>query len=125
MEYLGEILKGMIIGVANIMPGVSGSALAVSMGIYDKILEAMSQIVSQTKKSLKTLFPYFAGALAGVLGLSFVIEGLFDAWPLQTNFTFIGLILGGVPAVGKNRFFCLPGRKLFFLLPERLQGLIR
>ena len=102
INYAGEILKGMVIGVANIMPGVSGSALAVSMGVYDEILGAISQIFAQTKKSVKTLFPYVAGALAGVLGLSFAIEWMFETWPLQTNLTFIGLILGGLPAVAKK-----------------------
>ena len=102
MEYLNEIFKGMIIGVANIMPGVSGSALAVSMGVYDQILGAISRVFTDTKRSVKTLLPYVIGAVSGVLGLSFAIEWLFEVWPLQTNLTFIGLILGGIPAVAKR-----------------------
>lgn len=102
MGFAKGMIKGMLIGVANIMPGVSGSALAVSMGVYDEILGAISGIFKDTGKNSRILAPYFVGAMAGVLGLSFVIEWLFETWPLQTNLTFIGLILGGLPAVAKR-----------------------
>lgn len=115
MEYVSEVLKGMVIGVANIMPGVSGSALAVSMGVYDQILSAISQVLKDTKRSIKTLLPYVIGAVSGVLGLSFVIEWLFEVWPLQTNLTFIGLILGGIPAVSR-RAVRKDGKKSSYLI---------
>ena len=38
MNYLKEILRGIFIGVANIIPGVSGGTMMVSMGIYEKII---------------------------------------------------------------------------------------
>lgn len=99
MNYVKEMLKGILIGVANIMPGVSGSALAISMGIYDTILNAITDIVKDTRKSVKILLPYILGAAFGVAGLTFVIEYLFTAYPFQTSMVFVGLILGGFPMV--------------------------
>lgn len=99
MHSLSDLLKGVIIGVANILPGVSGSALAVSMGIYGSIIHAITNFPKQPKKSLQTLLPYILGALCGVIGLSFTIEYLFSHYPLHTSLLFMGLILGGVPSI--------------------------
>ncbi len=96
------ILKGMVIGVANIIPGVSGGTMAVSMGIYDKIIHAATHIVSEFKESMRLLVPVLAGAALGIVALARVIEAMFDRIPFQTNLLFIGLILGGLPAVVKK-----------------------
>lgn len=101
-SFLKDILKGIIIGVANIIPGVSGGTLAVSMGVYDKIISSITQFIKSPKKSIWTLLPYGIGAIIGIIALSFGIEWLFLHYPLQTNFFFIGLILGSVPIIYKN-----------------------
>lgn len=95
--FIKQILKGTIIGVANIIPGVSGGTLAVSMGIYDQIIESITQFFKQPKKSIITLLPYGIGAVIGIIGLSFCIEWLFKYFPLATNLFFIGLIIGSLP----------------------------
>ena len=97
-----NILKGIVIGIANIIPGVSGGTLAVSMGIYDKIISSVTNIRKNFKQSVVFLFPIFLGALFSIAALSFIIELLFDQFPLQTNFLFIGLIIGGLPGILKN-----------------------
>lgn len=94
-----DILKGIIIGVANIIPGVSGGTLAVSMGIYSKIIGSITNLFKDFKNSVKTLFPYAVGMILGIAVFSFVITYLFDNFPIPTNFLFIGLILGGVPII--------------------------
>ena len=99
MFSLSDLCKGILVGAANILPGISGSALAVSMGIYGQIIHAITHILKEPKESLKTLFPYLLGALCGVIGLSFTIEYLFAHYPLQTSLIFMGLILGGVPSL--------------------------
>ncbi len=99
MDYLSQIIKGTLIGTANILPGISGGTLAISMGVYEQILHALTHLHKETKKSLSTLFPYILGILGGIVGLSFTMEYFFDTWPLQTNLTFMGLIFGGLPAV--------------------------
>lgn len=102
MKIFLDILRGCAIGIANIIPGVSGGTLAVSMGIYDKILEAVTGLFKQFKKSLLTLLPYGIGVVIGLVGLSLGIEYLFAHFPLPTALLFIGLILGGVPVIFRH-----------------------
>lgn len=94
-----ELLKGAVIGVANIIPGVSGGTMAVSLGIYDKLIHAITHIVKEFKESIKTLLPIILGAGLGIGVLTFVINFLLKVFPVQTNFLFIGLILGGLPII--------------------------
>lgn len=97
-----NIIKGIIIGIANIIPGVSGGTMAVSMGIYDKLIHCVTHLFSEFKKSVKFLIPIFIGAAIGLVGLSFAIEYMFAHFPLPTNLLFIGLIVGGLPAIWKK-----------------------
>ena len=99
MKLLIEVVKGIFMGVANIIPGVSGGTMAVSMGIYDDIIFAVTHLHSQFKKSIKTLLPYLLGMVVGLVGLAQIIGILLDNYNMQTNFAFIGLILGGLQAI--------------------------
>lgn len=94
-----DILKGIIIGIANVIPGVSGGTLAVSMGIYDKIIGSITNMFKNFKSSVKILFPYAIGMALGIIVFSFVITFLFEKFPIPTNFMFVGLILGGLPII--------------------------
>jgi len=94
-----NILKGMVIGVANIIPGVSGGTMAVSMGIYDKLIHCLTHLFKELKKNLKFLIPIFIGAGIALVGLTFIIEPAFEYFPLQTSCLFIGLIVGGLPSI--------------------------
>lgn len=96
------ILKGVMMGVANIIPGVSGGTMAVSMGIYDKIIHAATHLVSEFKKSMKLLLPIVLGMALGIVVLARILEYMFARVPLQTNLLFIGLIIGGLPAITKK-----------------------
>lgn len=96
MNMFKNIIKGMMIGIANIMPGVSGGTLAVSMGIYDKLIHCITHILSEFKESMKFLLPIFAGAGIALVALTFVIEALFQYYPIPTNLLFIGLIVGWI-----------------------------
>ncbi len=102
MKLVLEILRGMVIGLANIIPGVSGGTMMVSMGIYDTIICSVTHLFKQFKKSILTLLPYAAGMVVALVSLSFVITWAFDNYPLPTNTLFIGLILGGLPAIFKQ-----------------------
>lgn len=99
MKFVFDLLKGMVIGLANIIPGVSGGTMMVSMGIYDNIISSITHIFKDFKKSVLTLLPYFIGMGAGIVGLSFLITYLFEHFPLQTALLFIGLIVGGIPLI--------------------------
>ena len=76
MKYLIDILKGVVIGVANAIPGVSGGTMMVSMGIYDDIIYCITHLFKQFKKSVLMLLPYFIGMAVGIVGLAFAIQYL-------------------------------------------------
>lgn len=96
MKLLNQILRGAVIGVANIIPGVSGGTMMVSMGIYDTLIHCITHLFSDFKKSIKTLLPYAIGMLVGIVALASLLTFLFDHYPLPTYTAFIGLILGGL-----------------------------
>ncbi len=97
-----NILKGALIGVAAILPGVSGGTLMVAMGLYDKLIHCINYLFSELKENIKFLTPILIGAAIGFVCLSFTIEPAFKYFPLPTNFLFIGLILGGLPSISEN-----------------------
>lgn len=97
-----DILKGVVMGIANIIPGVSGGTMAVSMGIYDRIIHAVTHLFSEFKQSMKVLIPIGIGIVLAIVAGARIIECMFENIPFQTNLLFIGLILGGLPAMGKK-----------------------
>ena len=99
MKFILELFKGMVIGLANIIPGVSGGTMMVSMGIYDTLIHCITHLFKEFKKSIKTLLPYLLGMVAAIGALSFALKWAFGNYPLPTNTLFIGLILGGLPAI--------------------------
>lgn len=102
MNTICAILKGILIGIASIIPGVSGGTIAVSMGVYDQIIYAVSHLHKDWKNSLKILFPYGIGVCLAVTFFSFAASFLFTRYPGPTTLTFLGLILGGIPSIWKQ-----------------------
>ncbi len=102
MKWFLDVLRGMVIGLANVIPGVSGGTMMVSMGIYDKLIWSINHLFKKFKECFKILLPYLVGmALAIVLG-AFALKAAFRDYPLPTNTLFIGLILGSLPFILKE-----------------------
>ena len=99
MNFILDMLKGAVIGIANVIPGVSGGTMAVSMGIYNKLIFSVSHLFSQFKKSIRTLLPILIGCVIGIVCFTYAIKYLLTNQPLPTCLTFLGLILGGVPVL--------------------------
>ena len=97
-----NVLKGMLIGIANIIPGVSGGTMAVSMGIYDRLISCISHPFKDFKNNVLFLIPIVLGMGLAIVASAFGIDYLFETFPLQTNLLFIGLILGSLPAIYKK-----------------------
>lgn len=118
MKFLKDILKGVVIGVANAIPGVSGGTMMVSMGVYDDIIYCITHLFTQIKKSIMILLPYFIGMAVGIVGLAFSIKSLYANFPFQTSMVFIGLIIGGVPMLYEHvkKTSIKVGHILLFLL---------
>ena len=73
-----KLLQGMVVGIANIIPGVSGGTMMVAMGLYDKLIHAITHLKSEFKNSMKLLIPIFIGAGAAIVILSRLFEFLLD-----------------------------------------------
>lgn len=97
-----DILKGMVIGIANVIPGVSGGTMMVAMGIYDKLIYCITHLFSEFKKNLKFLVPIVIGMALAIVLSSFTIEKMFESFPFQTSLFFVGLVIGGLPIMWKN-----------------------
>ncbi len=102
MKYIIDLLKGMVIGISNIIPGVSGGTMAVVMGIYDKIIYSVNNFFKDIKKNILFLGVLAIGAVTGILLFTNVIDYLIKNFNEQTNFFFIGLIVGTVPLLYKK-----------------------
>ena len=89
-------IKGFFMGIANIIPGVSGGTLAITMGIYEELIEAISHFFSKLKKNINFLIPIIIGALLSIVIGSKVIGYSLEEFPLPTILFFTGLILGGL-----------------------------
>ena len=63
-------IKGLIIGIGKILPGVSGSLMAISMKIYTPLLENINNFLKNPKKSIKFLFPILMGITISVIFFS-------------------------------------------------------
>ena len=70
MKHVILATKGFFIGIALIIPGLSGGTLAVYLGIYEKLLHAIGSIFSEFKKSITFLFPVFLGMGISVISLA-------------------------------------------------------
>ena len=96
---LKNICKGMLIGIANIIPGVSGGTMAVSMGIYDRLIRCISHPFKDLKNNILFLLPIALGMGIAIIASAFGIDYLFESFPVQTNLLFIGLIMGSLPTI--------------------------
>lgn len=102
-EFILNILRGIVIGISNVIPGVSGGTMMVSMGIYDRLILVLTHFVKRIKEAVALLVPILIGMLLAIaIFAKLFSEVLFPRFPLQTNLFFIGLILGGLPIIYKK-----------------------
>jgi putative membrane protein len=92
-----NFLKGIIISISQVVPGVSGGTIAMVLGIYDKLLHAVNNILSDFKNQYKILLQVGIGAVVGILIFSNLISILLEKYSIQLGYLFIGIILGGAP----------------------------
>lgn len=102
MKWFLDVLRGMVIGLANVIPGVSGGTMMVSMGIYDKLIWSINHLFKKFRECFRILLPYLVGMVAAIAIGSFALKAAFSNYPLPTNTLFIGLILGSLPFILKE-----------------------
>lgn len=92
-----DILYGAVIGSSMLIPGVSGGTMAIILGIYDRLISAVSGITKRPKENLPFLAFVFLGGLFGILLFSRAVLGMIEAYNRECMFFFIGTILGSIP----------------------------
>lgn len=134
-RFLFVFLKGSLIGGTLTVPGVSGGTMAIILGIYEPLIQAVNGAVKGEgrRKRLLFLLIFSVGALLGIFALSGVVTNLLACFPMPMLCFFIGAVAGGVPALLREMkqsvfrwyhfFFLLSGAGLVLLISMIPQGL--
>ena len=99
MKYVILALKGIAIGIANAIPGVSGGTIAVITKIYDELLESITPNIKKLIKNMPFLLPVGIGMIIGILLAAKVLAFLFETYNVPTQLFFMGIILGSMPMI--------------------------
>ena len=102
MKNIILLIKGFIMGIANIIPGVSGGTLALTLGIYEDFIKAISHFFSKLRENIKFLLPVGIGIVLSIVSMSRVIDYSYDHFPIPTMLFFMGLVVGGIPFLLKK-----------------------
>lgn len=116
MKYLFYMLKGLAVGVANIIPGVSGGTIALITGIFERLINAIKSFglgalrllikgnfkEFAKKTDLYFLISLFTGVIIAIVALARVFDFLFINYPIYLWSYFFGLVLASVYFVGKT-----------------------
>ena len=95
-------ILGLFIGIAIIVPGVSGSTVAIILGLYTGMLYAIGNILSDFKRAFAFLLPIGIGAVIGFLAGFIIIQKIFGDYMFVIVCLFVGLMIGAVPAILKE-----------------------
>ncbi len=101
-DFFYRMFCGVFLGISVIAPGISGSIMAVMMGIYDDLIGIISNPFKNFKKNFIYLLPMVIGAGVGMLALIQVLGFLFDNYPVPAYLLFMSLIAGSIPTVFKE-----------------------
>ena len=97
MKSILLIIKGFFIGLANVVPGVSGGTIALILGIYEKLINTISHFMKNIKENILFILPIGIGMILSILISSGIIDAAYKNYPLSTTLFFVGLVLGGIP----------------------------
>ena len=101
-DFFYRIFCGLFLGISVIAPGISGSIMAVMMGIYDDLINIISNPFKNFKKNFVYLLPMVIGAGISMLALVHVLDFLFEHYPVPAYLLFMSLIAGSIPTVIKE-----------------------
>lgn len=91
--------SGFVLGLAMVVPGVSGGVLAMALGIYEPMVAAIARPLKNWRQHLRFFVPLALGAGACVLLLSRVLQFFIEAYHVPTVYFFFGLVLAGLPPI--------------------------
>lgn len=96
---LARLILGLVVGIASIIPGLSGGVIAAALGLYEPAVRAIVNLRRDFKRSFFFLLPLGIGGIVGVLLFSRVMEYLFGQWSFFVTYAFLGLVIGSIPSL--------------------------
>lgn len=102
MKYLKTIINGVIIGTSMLLPGISGGTMAIMLGIYDRLISAVSNIFKDFKGNVLFLLQVAVGGALGMLLFSKIALLAVETFPFPMHYLFIGAIIGTIPVLYKK-----------------------
>lgn len=101
-NWIVAVLKGTLVGLAIVIPGVSGGSMLLTIGVYEDAVSITSKDKARRKAAIIKLIPYAIGIVIGVVALSFIVTWLLANFEFFTILLFSGLILGSLPMLFKK-----------------------
>lgn len=101
-NFFIDCAKGAAIGIAMIIPGISGGTLAVLLKIYDKLINAFSNLFKDFKNSVMTLLPILLGVVVAFAAAYYPLKLALKNAPFPTVMLFAGLMIGSCPKIVKD-----------------------
>ncbi|WP_156009449.1 DUF368 domain-containing protein [Streptococcus ruminantium] len=101
-SWISRIMKGMIIALGFILPGISGGVLAAILGIYERLISFLANIRKNFKENFLYFVPVGIGGVLGIALFSFPVEFLLQHFQVPTLWAFAGAIVGTIPSLLKE-----------------------
>lgn len=102
LSWISKIIKGIIIALGFILPGISGGVLAAILGIYERMIRFLAHPFKQLKEDILYFLPVSIGMLLGIGLFSYPIEYLLEQYQVYVLWSFAGAIIGTVPSLVKE-----------------------
>ena len=99
LRFLLRMIQGMLIGVGAVLPGISGGVLCVVFGIYQPLMELLSNPRRRLRSHLPRLLPALLGVVIGFLGVAKILAYFLERYPEPSVCLFVGLIAGMLPSL--------------------------
>lgn len=101
-DWFIRLLKGMLVGIGFILPGLSGGVLAVIFGIYDRLIGFLANLSKNFLKNVYYFLPVAIGAAIGIVLFAVVVEKAFGKYAALFVSLFVGFVAGTFPSLYKT-----------------------
>ena len=102
ISWIARVLKGMIIALGFILPGVSGGVLAAILGIYERMIRFLAHIKENFVENVLYFTPVAIGIVLGIAAFSYPVNLLLDNYKVIVLWGFAGAIIGTIPSLIKE-----------------------
>ncbi|HOE69985.1 MAG TPA: DUF368 domain-containing protein [Brevefilum sp.] len=102
IDWVIRLLKGIMVGIGFITPGLSGGVLAVVFGIYEPLIRFLGNFRHKFLQNFLFFLPVGIGGVIGTVAFSAVVDLAFTHYPALFTWLFIGFIAGTFPSLYKT-----------------------